>query len=268
MVILFGLAGMATKLLMVFGAVIWHELAHVLICRLLGVRVREIELLPFGGVAKLDGLSEAGTRKEAIIAAAGPVASLALAAFTLPFLTEFQETAKFFFDTNVTLAAFNMLPALPLDGGRIARCCLTVMLSYHQASTLMAVITKLIAACLLTYAIFQFALEGNLQLSILIAVAFLYLAARSELKLLQYRTLNMLARKKGELVKRGVMPVVHYSALAATPVKKILDLFGPDQYGILLILDADCRILGTVTETQVWEELPRQGIHSKIGSFL
>jgi stage IV sporulation protein FB len=270
LIALFSLVGMGGKVFLVFTAVLWHEIAHAVTAVYLGMKVREIELLPFGGVARIDGLTEAGTKKEAVIAAAGPAASLILAALVSPGIKSpyWGEVANFFIDVNVTLAVFNMLPALPLDGGRIVRAWMTVFLSYSQATLLMALITKTMTALMGIFIITQFIVDGTMHISLAVAGFFLYTAAQTELRVVRYRAMNVLSRKKAELTSRGVMPATHFTALAGTSVKKVIDLFGPDHYGVVMVLDEDCRMRGSLTETEIWEGLPEHGIHANISEFL
>lgn len=117
-----------------FGSVLLHELGHSVVARMLGVRVSAIELGFFGGAAKMVELPRSANH-EIAIAAAGPAVSLALAgvgfglggAFSAPLLTQIGWV-------NVMIAAFNLLPALPMDGGRILRALLTRRMDYVRAT--------------------------------------------------------------------------------------------------------------------------------------
>lgn len=270
MIAIFSLAGMAAKVLLIFSAVLWHETAHAITARLLGLKVKEIELLPFGGVARIEGLNEAGAKKDAVIAAAGPVSSLVLAALALPALSsrEWADIARFYVEVNVTLAVFNMLPALPLDGGRIVRAWMSTFLSYNQATRFVTVLTKIITVLLLAFVAIQFMLDGTLYVSIIFAAVFLYVAARREVKLLRYRAMNLLTQKKASLMNRGVMPTAHVTALSTALARDVVNLFGPDHYGIIQVLDESCRPKGSLTETEVWEGLPQRGANARIDEFL
>jgi stage IV sporulation protein FB len=121
-------------LVAVFACVVLHELAHALVARSKGIAVHEIDLLPIGGIARLERMPKEW-RDESAIAAAGPLASLAIAllAFVLavtagqpllpvrlwegPLLTRLGWT-------NLVLGGLNLLPAFPLDGGRVLRALL------------------------------------------------------------------------------------------------------------------------------------------------
>ena len=102
LIILFALAGMGSKVVLVFSAVLWHELAHALVALMLGFKVREVELLPFGGVARIEGLGAVGSRDDIMIAAAGPASSLVLAAIAytgMLYAGKYSDVWEFYYRT-------------------------------------------------------------------------------------------------------------------------------------------------------------------------
>lgn len=107
-----------------FGCLLAHELAHAVVARRFGVKVAGITLWLFGGVSKLDGEPKTA-REEALIAGVGPLTSLAVAvlAFALTFATSsaplISDVFAWLTYVNVALALFNLVPAFPLDGGRL-----------------------------------------------------------------------------------------------------------------------------------------------------
>jgi Zn-dependent protease len=114
-----------------FGSIIFHEMAHALVARRYGIPIRGITLFIFGGVAEMDSEPETA-RSEFLMALAGPVASVALAlmlyslagwdAGTMPEAA--RGVLKYLATINGALAIFNMVPAFPLDGGRMLRAAL------------------------------------------------------------------------------------------------------------------------------------------------
>ena len=106
-----------------YGCLLAHELAHALVARHYGVKVAGITLWLFGGVSKLDGEPKTAG-EEALIAGVGPLTSLAVAAVMfvlalLPLPTLVAGVLAWLVFVNVALAVFNLVPAFPLDGGRL-----------------------------------------------------------------------------------------------------------------------------------------------------
>ncbi|MEW6424924.1 MAG: site-2 protease family protein, partial [Bacillota bacterium] len=121
---LFFVAGVMGKGLIAFAVVFCHELAHAAVARRLAVPVTDVELLPFGGVTRMGGEMILDPVKESYIAVAGPASNLLMAAAGLALKNHglwHDELGPFFLQCNLLIAAFNLLPALPLDGGRVYR---------------------------------------------------------------------------------------------------------------------------------------------------
>ncbi len=137
-------------LLAVFATVVIHELSHALVARRFGVRTKGIMLLPIGGVASLEKVPEK-PHQELLVALAGPATNVALAmlfaglvlltggtldptetmAVSAPLLPKLVYV-------NVSLAVFNLLPAFPMDGGRVLRAGLALWLDYGRATQIAA----------------------------------------------------------------------------------------------------------------------------------
>jgi stage IV sporulation protein FB len=271
MIILFSLAGMIAKVLLVFSAVLWHELAHAGAAMALGFTVREVELLPFGGVARIEGLGVASSKGEIIIAAAGPAASMVLAALvygSMFYMNVWTEIWDFYYKTNLMLTTFNLIPGLPLDGGRIFRAWLALYIDYAKATAIAAGVSKGVSALLVGIVIYQYAIGSTVNITFLVAAVFLYTTAKSEIKVAGFRTLRIMAQKKSLLKARGMMPATHLTVVEEVLLKDIVRLFRPDQYYVMLVVNADCKVCGTLTETEVWEELPKKGLHASIGELI
>jgi len=125
-----------------FGSVLLHELGHAVVSRRLGVRVSGIELSFFGGAAKMVELPRSANH-EIAIAAAGPAVSLVLAGagFGLGAATGVGLFTLFAW-INALIAGFNLLPALPMDGGRILRALLTRRLHYVRATDVSVTVAR------------------------------------------------------------------------------------------------------------------------------
>ena len=269
LLILFSLSGMLVKVAGVFAAVLWHETAHALAARLLGYTVREVELLPFGGVARIDRLGEADSQNELFIAISGPIASFVLAAITaiLSHYIHYWDW-RFFFQTNLMLGWFNLIPALPLDGGRILRAWLAQLCGYRKATSVVVFVGWLISGGFILVSGLQFFYRSDVNLTLLFAAAFIVLASRKETLAAGFRTMRILSQKKADMMQRGVMPTTHFTAVDDCLARDVIGLFQPEQYHMILVVDKACRMRGSLTETAVWESLPDKGVTAKIGDFL
>lgn len=175
-----------------FVLVTLHELGHSFTAQYYGIHVRQIVLSPIGGVAQLDRMPD-NPRQELAIAAAGPavnfVAALIMGVIALasgmglpgfrdalPGVNGYGPSALFayIFVYNIILALFNLLPAFPLDGGRILRALLAMRLDYVRATQLAANIGRIAAVGLGLFGL----LNGGLFM-VLIAV-FIFAAAGQE----------------------------------------------------------------------------------------
>jgi Zn-dependent protease len=170
-----GLSGIFVVLL-AFSSVILHELGHALVARRLGVQVSGIELHFFGGVAKLQNQPKSNV-DEVAIAAAGPAVSFVLAAigFLLSALTGWF-VFELLATVNLVIAVFNLIPALPMDGGRILRASLAGRMGFRHATELSVKISKGVS---IAFAVLGLAF-GQIQLFLLAGV--LWYMASMELR--------------------------------------------------------------------------------------
>jgi Zn-dependent protease len=188
----------ATAVIMaLFICVLLHEFGHSLVAQRLGIEIHDITLLPIGGVSNLESLPEKPS-DEVKISAAGPLVSvvLALIFFGVGLLlgavpraptdlfAGFGSVGQFFFYLgylNVVLAIFNLLPAFPLDGGRILRGLLATRLGAVRATTVASVVGQVFAAAFFIGGL----LGGNLLLA-LVAV-FIFFGASGEAQMVRQR---------------------------------------------------------------------------------
>lgn len=137
-------------LLALFGSVLLHEFGHALTAKRFGIKTRDITLLPIGGVARLERMPEKPIQ-ELWVALTGPAVNVVIAIIllagllltgSLQPLNQLSITTGNFFErlmlVNVWLALFNLIPAFPMDGGRVVRSLLAMRLEYTRATQIAA----------------------------------------------------------------------------------------------------------------------------------
>ena len=136
LLILLGIAGHLPRGLVLFGIVFLHELAHTLVASAYGVQFSTIELFPFGGVASSEEFHDPDPFAEAIIALAGPDQRrlMYLGHGWAPYEVVPAQWLEYFLRANCVIGLFNLMPAFPLDGGRVLRAYLALKLGYRRAT--------------------------------------------------------------------------------------------------------------------------------------
>ena len=250
--------GLGLEIMVIFASVLLHELSHTIMAAILGVKVAEIELLPFGGQARIDDFTGLDPDREIYIALAGPIFSLSIAAlfYFLPAAFPFQTSQLI--QINLFLGVFNLLPALPLDGGRILRAYLSTRMGYKKATSRCAWLGKMIAGLICAYGGYLFYRQQSGANYILVAVL-LFWAARREGKLLSYAFMRYLVNKKSELASKGFLTSRQVVSLEDALVKDILEATRPSYYTVVLVLDQAHHPLGLRSEAELIECLFSKG---------
>ena len=183
----------AAFMLGLFGCVLLHELGHALTAKRYGIRTKDITLLPIGGVARLERMPD-DPRQELWVALAGPAVNVAIAAALWvwlevtrggPNLAGIDLTSGTFLErillVNISLVVFNMLPAFPMDGGRVVRALLATRMEYTRATQIAANLGQSMALL--------FGLVGFLFNPMLMFVAlFVWIGAAQEASMVQMKS--------------------------------------------------------------------------------
>jgi Zn-dependent protease len=193
--------------LAVFGCVLLHEFGHALMARRFGIETEDITLYPIGGVARLQRMPRA-PGAELLIALAGPAVNFvivgALAVLGLLGLDQlFVGTGLGIFlslllTINLTLGLFNLIPAFPMDGGRVLRAVLSGWLSRAQATSIAATIGRTLAILFGIYGILMLPSTHN-PIPVALA-AFIYFAARAE----EIQVLHEERRRRYPVQEQGI----------------------------------------------------------------
>ncbi|MBO4940489.1 MAG: hypothetical protein J6D30_05695 [Clostridia bacterium] len=237
-----------------------HECAHAFASAKLGYKLNAVVLMPYGAV--IDGdLSNLSLKDEIYVAICGPLCNLVTALFFLalwwlaPTMYAFTDTAYY---ASLSIALLNLLPAYPLDGGRILRCFATRYYLKTENSTANAeqkskrlcfwISCGISAMLLLSF--FLLLINGNFHPTLLAFSLFLFLGARGNAdKTAVYQKYDFSVKNA---LERGV-EIRRVAVLSTRPIKDALRFLTKDSYLVLEVYDPQERLLFTLTQNQLSE---------------
>ncbi|MFW6256601.1 MAG: M50 family metallopeptidase [Bacillota bacterium] len=240
-VVIFAIGGMFWQVIAAFSLVIIHEFAHVFMAVGSGYVVRKVEIFPFGGVAEYCGFLEMKPVSELMIAAAGPLVNLILALFFLYF------ERYMLFELSLLIGLFNLIPAFPLDGGRIFRSLLVKVVGFRRGTDLAVKTTKVLALGGLAVCGAAVITE-QLSVIVLFLVFFVYGAAVREEKQYLYNFFSFLTARREFINKYRVKEVFVQVIQRSMYLKDVVSLIRPDKFNVYYILDQNFRVIDVIGE--------------------
>jgi Zn-dependent protease/CBS domain-containing protein len=226
-------------ILSLFACVTLHELGHALSARRYGIKTKDITLYPIGGVARLEKMPEKPTQ-ELVVALAGPAVNFIIAILLSPVILSSDLSmdesdnvmiigAHNFIPMlgmlNITLAVFNLIPAFPMDGGRVLRALLAMKLGRLKATQIAARIGKILA--------FGFIVMGFYSNPFLIFIGlFIILGANAEEQMVNTQSLVM------EFTAKNAMMTNFISLAKEEPISRAIELLLDGQAKSFLVTDA------------------------------
>jgi len=256
-------------ILCIFLTVLLHELGHALTATKFGIKTKDITLLPIGGLARLERIPEKPS-EELMVAFAGPLVNIALALVTSMFISLPNSSEEMvaqlangvnannfflnFYLVNILLAFFNLIPAFPMDGGRVLRALLSFKLKRHIATKIAARIGQLLAL--------GFIFLGFFSNPFLIFIGiFVFIGAQIESEYTESKHIL-----KGYTVRDVLMkqyPIIDYNETLETAVKLMLD----SQNKCFLVTENNIP-MGTLNRDQIIEALSKKEEETELSSII
>ncbi len=255
-------------LLMAYAIVTVHELFHLFAALLLKIRIGSIIVMPFGMTLRLSGNVIKNPVKESLVALAGPFAN-ALMLLIGKVLSHFyiwaEESMFLYMSLNCIIMLVNLMPVLPLDGGRIFRSVLAHFFGYLNAMKIMRKCTVFTAVLLLVIALLLTAFIG-VNISFIMIAAFLIFNLIEEKKSSDLFVLKELLRSKEKLLEQKLIPSKLISASLDTYAKKIIPKISYDSFCLIYVTDGNNNGY-FISESEIIEALTTRGYRIKMGQI-
>ncbi len=254
--------------LLCWGIAFLHESAHIFVGTRLSIPVSGIGIHPFGISARLKDPVIKSPVKEILMALAGPLFNLLLALLCEILYKKWQtEWLSYTKDASLILGIFNLLPCLPLDGGRILRAILTLGSDAITAWQTTLRISRIITIALFIMAVVLL-LTAPFQFSLLLISVFLLGNLCNEEKSISHQTLRELLYYKEKPEREGFSPTAVLTAYENLPARKLLRKLSYHKYYQVQVLDENQNIVTTLTESQILDALLNRGIRIKLGEII
>lgn len=253
----------------VFASIILHEYGHALVAAFFGINAKRITIYPIGGIASIEKLPE-NPRQELLISAAGPVVSFCLAALLFLFAPQefsFRNLNEFSADlnkenllfalgfVNIAVAVFNLIPAFPMDGGRILRALLAFRFNYIKATAIATQVGKITAFVVIAWAL----LTMNFILS-LVGV-FIIVFARAEESYLQLKSLVRGIRLK------EVLMYDYNSIEAELTVNEAANIMENNHSKYFIVME-EGNPVGTLNRMEVMKAVAEENYNKRISDLM
>jgi stage IV sporulation protein FB len=264
--------GYFLEVITLFIIVIIHELGHVTAAKGFGWRVQEIQLLPFGGVAVVEEQGTVRAYEEIVVALAGPLQNVLMiglgsAAYSWGLWS--WEWSSYFIEANLLLACFNLLPILPLDGGKVLQALLSFFLPYHKAIVWSTVGSFLMGGVVCGFA-FSPLFQQGLQLNLFIIGLFLLYQNWVSYKHTPFHFLRFLMHRQSfaarHVRKGGVAsPIV---VQRNKTLGQILKMLMKEKYHLIYVMNEQGVIQAVISEQKLVAKFLKQSPPSSAVSEL
>lgn len=257
------LSGFALHLAVFAGSLIFHELGHILAASLMGAEITRVDVWPFGASAKLERSWQLTPSADSLVAFAGPFNSGILASVASAVergLAQSQGAAPtgayplldLLIKVNLGLFLVNMIPCLPLDGGRLARARLALKTGYVTASRKMAG-WGVLAGSVMTAAGLA-GMAGGLDWQALVVLGPLIVwGASEERESAAGQNVMAILTRTERLRQRRAITVEEIMVPHDATVSEVVSKLMPSRYNMILVAGRNMKVLGRVTETRLLE---------------
>lgn len=244
-------AGCLKEYAAAFFSIVLHELGHIIVARIYGCKPGLIRIMPVGLSVSIN---EKGCSKSAslLIYSAGPVVNLLILSMAALFAS-FLKADGFFITVvlvNTYLAAFNLIPAFPMDGGRILLELLAGRMGLLAAGRIARRLALVLAAAILIFGLLQLTQSVTNFSLILIGVYIAALWKNSKMES-AFMNIKQILYRRSRFLKKGIYQARDLVVVKSTRLDETLKNMDFDRFHLIYVLDDELRLLRVFTETEI-----------------
>ncbi|HHY45517.1 MAG TPA: hypothetical protein GX512_07400 [Firmicutes bacterium] len=267
-------AGYGLHFLVYVGSLAFHELGHIFAAALMGAEVTQVEVWPFGATAKLERSWQLTPHADGMVAFAGPFNSGLLASVASALQRGLIQSGNLVTQStyplldllvkvNLGFFLINMIPCLPLDGGRVVRSRLALKVGYVEASRKMTT-WGLAAGSIITVLGFVGLAAGRSWYVLAVAGPIIIWGAANERDSAAQEKIMEILNRSERLRQRRAIPVAEIMVPHDATVAEVVTKLMPSRYHIILVAGRNMKVLGRVTETKLLETFYGGGTHLRM----
>lgn len=255
--------------LLTFIVITIHECSHIFVASILGYKLKQIHILPIGERAVIDGIEEALPFEDILISLMGPLINIFFAMILRLCFWQWKDYdwVYYLFILNLLMGLFNLIPAFPMDGGRIFRTFLLLKWDPTHSNRISIIISRCFAFIFCIIGIKQVYVTGY-NPSLLLTGIFIWINTTIEEKNFAFSMITQLQYKKKLLRRKGLIETKNIIALQSTPVSCVIKLFLIQRYHFVYVVNENMEVLGYIEEKDIYDKIEVKGYYAKIEEFL
>lgn len=262
--------GCLTDYAIFFVSICFHEIGHIIFAKFMGFGIESLKIYPFGFAANLRQPINTKTWEYITVLAIGPVTNLFVAIIFYYIRLVYAPNLyiiSFISTANLIIALLNLLPLIPLDGGKILDIILSKKIGCSRSFFVMRKSSIVFSFILIIIGIFGVFAQTYAASGIVVG-ALMLIKAYKDIERGGFMNLKDLLFRKQRILKKGVYEVRELVAVKSTTMSKLLGQLNHDRYHFINIIDENLNVLSKISEAEILDMIIENGLDSSVENIL